>query len=377
MLVAWRVPEDLAAAARTVVEDLGAPLSLLALAGALVAARRRAAWPVLAVTAADLAYTALVNPMGTVDRQTLFVAEAGAAVLAALALGALAERFASRARRELPALAAAAAVAATLARRDARWAGASDGWAAGELLGGAGALGAVPARAVVVCTSDDACGGAMFAQWVEGERPDVSVLPEGALDDAPSWRRLELRRSLLRSGEGGDAAPQRLRWLVARAGARLRWEGDGRDMPWLPLAPAETPVLARVGAGGGVDQGAADRAALAWVLPRVGGEGVGARRLGAMVLFADGARRARGDAARGEALWRAALALWPEHAASWTNLGVLAARAGDLAAAAAMTRRGLDLQPDRPRAWRNLADYLAAAGDEAGAAEARREAARR
>jgi hypothetical protein len=369
ILVPWRAPEDLAAAGRVLVEDLGAPLVLLGVAGALMAARRRAAWPMLAVTLADLAYTVLINPMGTVDRQTLFVTEAGLAVLASLALGALAARVA---RWELPTLGAAALAVAVRARCDARWGGAADGWAASELLGGAGALGAAPARAVVLCASDDACGGAMFAQWVEGERPDVTVLPQGFLDDPPTWRRLEPRRALLR----GAAVPaaQRLAWLVARGGERVRWEGDGRDVPWIPLAPGETPVFARVGAAATADDGAAARA---WVRAHAPGDGVGARRIGAMVLFAEGVRRARGDALRGAPWWRAALGLWPDHAAAWTNLGVLAARAGDLRGAVAMTRRGLDLQPERPRAWRNLADYLAAAGDGAGAAEARREAARR
>lgn len=383
ILVPWRLPEDLATAARTLVEDLGAPLALLSVAGALAAARRRAAWPVLAVTLLDLAYAVAVNPMGTIDRQTLFVTEAGAAILAALALGVLLERLARRRAMELPLAAAAAALTVvTLARRDARWAGAADGWAAGEVLGGAGALGAAPGRAVVLCASDDACGGAMYAQWAEGERPDVTVMPQSFLGDPATWRRLEVRRSLLRppadavAGAALDA--RRLRWLLAHAAGRLRWEGDGRDAPGIVLTPGETPVFARVAADeGSAADAAVDRDAAAWVRARAPGEGVGARRVGAMVLFAAGVREARGDVARGVPLWRAALAEWPEHAAAWTNLGLVAARAGHLAEAVAMTRRALDLQPERPRAWRNLADYLAATGDPEGAAEARREAARR
>lgn len=156
----------------------------------------------------------------------------------------------------------------------------------------------------------------------------------------------------------------------------MRWEGDGRAVPWLRLSPGETPVFARVGAAVAADE-AVDREALRWVLPRIEGDGVGARRIGAMVLFAAGVREAAGDVRRGVPLWRAALAVWPEHAAAWSNLGLAEARAGDLSAAVAMTRRALDLEPDHPQAWRNLADYLAASGDPGGAEEARREAARR
>ncbi|MBP6833591.1 MAG: DUF2723 domain-containing protein [Deltaproteobacteria bacterium] len=380
ILVPWRFTEDLATAARTLVEDLGAPFVLLAVAGMLVAARRRAAWPVLAATLVDLVYAVTVNPMGTPDRQTLFVTEAGMAVLGVLALGALIERLAGRVRWEVSLAVVFAIAVGTLARYDRRWAGSADRWAATEVLGGAGALGSLPARAVVLCNSDDTCGGAMFAQWVEGERPDVTVLPPRFLGDASTWRRLTAHRSLLRRPQAAPARGSidewRLRWLIAHARDRVRWEGDGIDVPWLTLSPGETPLLARVGAAEAADA-AVDRDASRWVLPRVPGDGVGARYVGAMVLFSAGVREARGDLSRGAPLWRAALTVSPEHAGAWRNLAVIEARSGHLAEAVAMTRRSLDLQPDRPRAWRNLAEYLAASGDRAGAAEARREAARR
>lgn len=374
ILVPWRLPEDLAAALRVVVDDLGPPLVLLSLAGAALALRRRAARPLLAVTAVDLAYAVAVNPMGTADRQTLLVTEAGLAVLAAVALGAAFARF--RGRPELPAALAVALSLVTLARVDPRWSGAADAWSASELVGGAGALGEVPARAVVLCGSDDTCGGSMFAQWVEGERPDVTVLPAGSLHLATTWRRLDARRARIDPAPAPTSRDARLRWLIGQAGERARWEGDGREVPWLPLAPGETPVFARVGTG----DGAADREAARWVLPRLPpleGAGVGAQRVGAVVLFAAGSREARAGVERAVPLWRAALGVWPEHAAAWTNLAVVEARAGRLREAEAMTRRALDLDPERPRAWRNLADYRTAQGDAAGAAEATREAERR
>lgn len=378
ILVAWRLPEDLVAALRVLVGDLGVPLSLLALSGAGLAVRRRAAWPLLAVTVADLAYAVAINPMGTTDRQTLFVTEAGMAVLAALALGSLFTRLPDRRRAELSVAVAIGVVVATLARVEARWSGAADGWVASEIPGGAGALGAVPSRAVVLCGSDDACGGAMYAQWVEGERPDVTVLPQGSLHLPTTWRRLDAQRALLRRAEAPSTADGRLRWLLERAGDRVRWEGDGREFPWLRLSAGETPVFARVGAPSG--DASIDREAVRWVLPRLPSmevAGVGAQRLGATALFAAGAREGRGALERAVPLWRAALGVWPDHPAAWTNLAVVEARAGRVREAVTMTRRSLDLEPERPRAWRNLAEYLGALGDGTGAAAAAREAARR
>ncbi len=378
IMVAWRLPEDLGAALRTLGDDLGVLLSLLSLVGAALAVRRRAAWPVLAVTVVDLAYAVAINPMGTVDRQTLFVTEAGMAVLAALALGSLLSRLPDRRRAELSVAVVVGVMVATLARVEPRWSGAADGWAASEIPGGAGALGAVPSRAVVLCGSDDACGGAMFAQWVEGERPDVTVLPQGSLNLPTTWRRLDARHSLLRAEEAPSTADGRTRWLLDRAGDRVRWEGDGREVRWLRLSAGETPVFARVGEPAG--DASMDREAPGWVLPRLPSmdvAGVGAQRLGATALFAAGAREGRGGLERAAPLWRAALGVWPDHPAAWTNLAVVEARAGRLHQAVAMTRRSLDLEPERPRAWRNLAEYLGALGDREGAAEAAREAARR
>ncbi len=195
------------------------------------------------------------------------------AVLGVLALGALIERLAGRVRWEVSLAVVFAIAVGTLARYDRRWAGSADRWAATEVLGGAGALGAVPARAVVLCSSDDTCGGAMFAQWVEGERPDVTVLPPRFLGDPSTWRRLD--GASLAAASGTEAAPARglhrrrggCRWLIARARDRVRWEGDGIDVPWLTLSPGETPLLARVGAAEAADA-AVDRDASRWVLPR-------------------------------------------------------------------------------------------------------------
>ena len=47
---------------------------------------------------------------------------------------------------------------------------------------------------MVLCASDDLCGGALYAQHVEGERPDVTVLPRQHLAHPWTWRRIEARR---------------------------------------------------------------------------------------------------------------------------------------------------------------------------------------
>ncbi len=379
MLVAWRLPEDLAAAVRLILDDLGVPFALLGVAGVLRALRVRAAMPMAAVALADLAYAVAVNPMGAADRQTLFVAEAGLAVCGAAALGAMLRPLVARLGPRATAAGVVALAAVVLLRRDGAWAGRADGWVASEVLGGAGALGAVPVRSIVLCGSDDGCGGAMWAQWVEGERPDVTVLPRPHLGALWTWRRLQLRRSLLHRfaapdvGQRGDA---RLRWLLASAPDRVRWEGDAHDAPGTALFAGETPVFARLTPS--PDDANADRDAVAWVASRMPAtRGAGARWIGATVLFAAGAREAHRDISAGVPLWRAALGVWPGHVASWIDLGLAEARAGRPREAAALTGHALDLDPDRPRAWSNLAVFLDALGDAGGAADARREASRR
>ncbi len=379
MMVPWRIPEDLRRAAGILVEDLGMPLLLAAAAGALVATRDRAARLLLAVTAVDLTYSVAVNPMGMSDRQTLFMTELGAVLLAGCAVGALARWRAGRAPVLAGVLAAALGLAA-VARCDRGWAGAADGWSAGEILGGAGALGAVPARAVVLCASDDLCGGAFYAQWIEGERPDVTVLPRQHLADTATWRRLSAQRfgapAPVPVG-AGDLRQRRLRALVRAAGERLRWEApEPDDARWLGLQPGsgETPVLATTaGPVTAVDLGASP-----WVSARMpGASGAGARWVGAMVVFGAARRAARVGMDRAVPLWTWVVATDPRHAPAYTNLGVAAARAGHLGEAVALTRRALAIDPERSMAWRNLAEFLSATGDPAGAAAARSEARRR
>lgn len=382
MFVAWRVPEDLAQAASLLWDDLGPVALVLAALGLFATVRHRGARLLAVVGAVDLVYAVLVNPMGMKDRQTFFHLEATLALLAAFPLVALDRRVAGTRWRHAAALVALASVGVSLAWRDPSWVGRADGWTADEVLGGA--VGEVPPRAVVLCASDDLCGVSAYAQWVAGERPDVVVLPRQHLAYAWTWRRLRPERvgeRVAPVGRDGDPAASvaRAHLLLDRLGDRVRWEGSGEAEPpslraRLRLGSGETPVLARVGAPvTDVDRGAA-----AWVRARLGSSrGAGSRYVGAVVLFAAGSRVARDDLAGAEALWRAALAVNPEHVSAYTNLGVAAARRGDLAGAVSLTRAALAIDPERPGAWRNLRDYLRAVGDVAGADEAEREMRRR
>jgi hypothetical protein len=382
MFVAWRVPEDVAQATALLWDDLGPVALVLAVLGLFATVRHRGARLLAAVGAIDLVYAVLVNPMGMKDRQTFFHLEATLALLAAFPLVALDRRVAGTRWRHAAALVAGVSVAVSLAWRDPSWVGRADGWTADEVLGGA--VGASPPRALVLCGSDDLCGVSAYAQWVVGERPDVVVLPRQHLAFAWTWRRLRPERvgeRVAPVGRDGDPAASvaRAHLLLERYGDRVRWEGQGDgEHPSIRarwrFGSGETPVLARVGAP--VTE--VDRGAAAWVGARLApSRGAGARYVGAVVLFAAGSRVAREDLPGAVGLWRAALAVNPEHVSSYTNLGVAAAREGDVARAIALTRAALALDPERPGAWRNLRDYLRATGDLTGADEAEREMRRR
>ncbi|MBK6530433.1 MAG: hypothetical protein IPF99_12750 [Deltaproteobacteria bacterium] len=239
----WRFTEDLATAARTLVEDLGAPFVLLAVAGMLVAARRRAAWPVLAATLVDLVYAVTVNPMGTPDRQTLFVTEAGMAVLCALALGALVERLGPRWSTGSTALAAAPGRGRPGRGSDrGRAAAVAAGARGGEgALGGRRAEGAVAAAlawrdAGAGARGDDDGGGR------DGRSRGAEV---AAAEDRGRRRRGAAHRgdgALRRRGERGDRGrgPRRSSLArgargVARARRFVEQPGPRGGPRWKPL----------------------------------------------------------------------------------------------------------------------------------------------
>lgn len=365
----------LSEALATLAGDLGpAVLVLSALGVGLAIARDQTALALALVLAAlfDLLYTVLVNPMGTRDLQTLFVTEAALVALALRAIGWLASRVDSARNRPMVcgALAALLAVVA-LARGDARFAGAREGWAAVEIYGGPGAIGAAPPRAVILCESDELCGGSLFARVCEGERPDVVVLPRQHLWDRTTWRRLSValghaprERYAPRSADEALRV-RRLRSIVSVFGERVRWEqGERADeqRAAVSVRASESPVLARV-----VPRTSSDTVAIEpldevsrWLAARES-PGVLARKLSANVLFSAGMRAAGRDLASGGPFFEAALGRDAGHVASLTNLAVVRAGEGRLAEAIELTERALAIDPSREVARANLARYRAAA----------------
>ncbi len=368
----------------TVAADLGPVVLGLGVIGAFHAlARARSALGLALVFAAlfDLAYTVLINPMGTKDLQTLFVAEACVVVLAARgAAVACASPFTVNHQRfAAPGLSAIVAIVA-LFRADLRYAGAREGWASVEIFGGPGAIGDAPPRAVILCESDELCGGSLFARVCEGERPDVVVLPRQHLWDRTTWRRLRVAlghapRERFAPRTADDALRvRRLRSILSVFGARVRWEqGERTDeqLAAISVLPSESPALARVTSRSASSPSEpAQRAPGAevvieraqdvsrWLAPRES-QGVLARRLSATVLFSAGMRAAnRGLAAAGP-FFEASLSRDPSHVGALTNLAVVRAAEGNLADAIALTERALRIDPSRSVARANLARYRA------------------
>ena len=378
MFAAWRIPEDFAHAIRILRDDLGIPMLATGLVGSVVALRHPVMRWLAALGAIDLAYAIVVNPMGIGDRQTLFVTIVAVAGCGAFAIArggaALARRAGPRVETGIAALCIALAALA-LVRTDFDYAARADGHSESEILLGGGALAATPVRAIVLCESDDLCGGALYAQYVEGERPDVAVAPRQHLGDGPTWRRIALRIGDNRNAPGAERET-RLRWIVSTFPERVRWEQgevDDQRIARVHLFSGESPVLAAIDSA---DAGDSDLGARGWFARR-DARGAGGRRLAANSLVSVGRRIAAVNIADAIPYWRAALAYDPNDPAAHTNLGVAAARAGRMREAIALTEAALAIDPDRRTAWRNLAEFRRIAGDESGALEAARELARR
>jgi hypothetical protein len=367
--------------------DLGLAALLLSLVGAILALRDKSTLS-LAITLSalgDLAYSTLVNPMGTRDRQTLFLSEAALVLLALRALFELTSRAAKepRAQRALTAISALVFALSTVARLDLSYSGAREGWTAVEVYGGPGAIGAAPPRAVILCESDELCGGSLFARVCEGERPDVVVLPRQHLWDRTVWRRLTValghpppERSQPRSFDEPLRA-RRLLGVLNVFGPRVRWEqGDRSDerLARITVIPSESPPLATPVAPSplATPDETVDGVSR-WLEPRES-PGVLARRIAATVLFSAGMRAVRDSSSldRAALFWQRAIERDPNHASSLTNLAVARAQQGRMAEAILLSERALDADPTRAIAWQNLLRFCSQTGDTACVDRARR-----
>jgi hypothetical protein len=347
------------------------PLALVALA---MGTRRRplAVLAPLSLCTADLAYSVFVNPMGAVDRQVGHMAGAGLCVLAGLGAALIASALQARSRSAFAvALAAVLALSAVLVARLPR-AELRDGYAAGELLGSGGPLAALPPRGLLLCTTDDACAGGLFALHVERVRPDVEVLPAQHLWDATVLRRLRghpdpsaLLPRTPRVSERGAAAQAVLSALLVPGGprpvlleTREVLAGTGGLMAGAAL-PAPYFRAARSAAASAPDASAlarldrmrrarlddgrpsAERARYAWSRAY--------SALGEQAFLAQPALSVRA--------LREAVQLAPQRAAAWVSLGAALEADGNLDAALDATEHAVRLAPERATGWVNLVRF--------------------
>jgi hypothetical protein len=338
------VLEDARALFDTTLLDLGVPLLSLGAIGLVVVAttkKRLDARAAIALSVmVDLAYAAIVNPMGIVDRQVGHVALLGLGILACAAI----ERMPSP---SVAALVATIAVLGVAPRLSAELAG-DEGRLVPELWTVPGALSRAPPRAIVVCDGDDLCGGALYAQLVEGARPDVLVVPRSFAErGALLSPRLEgVDRVIARALEGE-------RPVLVDAGAS--------GYPFhLALDPA-TPLV-RAARIGPVFDAAARMAKLDESLCRDGCTPLARKLLAQAHLGPLRPSLSAGRADLAEALATSGLALDPSSAALWTDRAVVRATLGRLDAAAADARRAVELDPTRVPALANLVHYEAALG---------------
>lgn len=215
----------------------------------------------------DFVYSVWVNPMGLVDLQNGILTVSCLAVLVGVGVASLATWIGRRSGRLAVAVASVLALISALpSALDAlpeKWSGA--GYGAASWVDAA--LAQAPSRALVLTESDDLSAGLLYAQQVEGARPDLLVLVRQHLwvahdlrarldadrDPALPWR--ELREYLGRSRQARIRDQHNLLTLLvegARGHRPVLWEpGDGWDrgalqarlQPGVPLFPVSTEPL--------------------------------------------------------------------------------------------------------------------------------------
>jgi len=334
--------------------DLGVPLLLLGIGGALMVARRKRndglePLHIVAICGAvDLFFAARIHPMGVIDRQVGHAALLAFATLAAALVAELAERYGT----VVSAVVALGAVAGAVPRFRMEARG-DEGRFVPEVWTIPGALARVPPRAIVVCDTDDSCGGAMYAQMVEGARPDVDVLPRPfAKNAALLGKRFVASASALEASlasddrpilvQGGGDHPYPFPTTIDRA---LPWiRRETRGVPRVPYAPAARfEALDDALCGPARDRcGPLTRGLLAQA------------HLGPM-----GPTLRDGRFADAEKLGDLGLSLDPTIPSLWNNRAVVRATLGRFEEALADAKRALELDPARAAAATNAITYAA------------------
>ncbi|MFI5308340.1 MAG: protein O-mannosyl-transferase family [Polyangiales bacterium] len=310
----------------------------------------------LGLLTADLAYAAFINPMGAEDRQVGHAAGAGLALLAGLGVALVSERCQRPALRVATMCGAAALALISLWRFPVAELG--DGYAAAELFGSGGPLAAVPARAILVCSTDDACAGSLFALYVERVRPDVDTAPAQHLWDPTVVRRFSagVARAEPPPPQRAAAADREVRALVAAGAPRpVLFESAepvrraGR--PVALMSSSHVPYLVQSATGASVaGLTSLDRLRLARFV--TGRPSSDRARTAWSQVYGTLGEQALGTALGVQAL-RVATQIAPARAAAWINLGVALEATGDLASALQSAQRAIDLAPSRPTAWVN------------------------
>lgn len=347
------------------------PFMAFALALGFIRRRALVVLAPLSIVVADLAYATTINPMGAVDRQVGHIAGAGIALLGGIGVSALIGYAHGHRLWRGFAILSAAGFATGLAMR-LPTADLHDGYAANELFGGGGPMARVPPRTLVVCRTDDACAGGLFAAYVEAIRPDVDVVPAQHLWERTVVRRIGHGRVVdailarhLEPAERADASNAVLRWLAGAKAPRpvlfesaealngIGYKGTthlSQSVPYIETsAPGAAPTimaaevlerldaLSRARVDG--DFPRAERAQEAWAGVYDG--------VGAQMLASDPKQAARS--------FQRAIDFAPTGATHVTNLGVAREAMGDLGGAVTSAERAIALAPERPTAWLNLA----------------------
>jgi tetratricopeptide (TPR) repeat protein len=407
-------------------EDLGPSgpiLGLVALVSSWVGraklADRRSLATMSAWTAGSLFYAVGVNPMGGVDRQTGLVLAWCVIVLVAVMLDRWLDARPRLRFAVLPIIGTVLVVPAAL--RSVPDFPTMRSWA--PQLWTRDALAQLPTGSMLLTQSDDLSAGVIWAQVVEGARPDVLAWPGQHLHRPPPPGRRAAHANVwdavLRAGseasriEAAIAAhdgPVALENAAAGVFATVRFGGGFAALPLAittkdGLAPVQPEIRAQIDRWLPRLPTAEDRRRLAVAIAehtrghvRRGGDlgtavsalqstlaDVDPDHVGSMITL--GGIFDRMGESRSAIDWtRRALALDPERQVALLNLALYLAREPGLhpdgaeagiAEATALAERATALRPWRPETWQRLAEVRAAAGDDAAAAAARAEASAR
>lgn len=362
----------------------------------------------------ELFYAVAINPMGVAQRQTGLVT----ALLLAAAVAELVRRHVQPRGRAVWAVVPVLFVVLTLpaALTTSEDLGNTRSW--GPAAWTRGTLEQLPPGGLVLTQSDDLAAGLLFAQVVEGARPDVVAIPaqhlykpvpDALLPGSPGHDVWSAAQSASNEAERIVAAVGAHRGAVALEAptitifAGVPWWSDRGVLPVRVAgrSPALQSTLPEALSTDGMLErwddrlpAPEDRVRLAWAMAndararvRVYQDARGALKILQLTTssvsehvpgpwVALGALQDRfGDRLGAIESTRRALALTPGRAAALENLALYLSRDREtLGEAEALARRAVALRPERAKGWIRLGAVLDAMEDPEAAAEARRRA---